>query len=257
MSKVNDSNNLVNALMAKDFYIIIQARMTSTRLPQKVMLPLGKRSILEVMLDRLDVFKDRIIIATTNDGSQKPIVDLCQKLSIKYVEGDTNNVLSRYYLAAQSVNAKPNTVLVRCTSDCPLIDKIESARVIAHFFEVMSEYDYISAGPHCGLPNGFDTEVFTFSALQKAYENAAEDFEKEHVTQYICRNLRVAPYSVKPDLSHWRLTLDEPADYQMINEIYKLFGYRTDFGFDELKEMLAKHPDILKINEHVEQIQVG
>ena len=81
-------------------FIIIQARMTSTRLPSKVMLPLCGKTVLEIMLDRLNEFKENIIIATTNDGTQTPIVDLCKKLGIKYYEGDTNNVLSRYYEAA-------------------------------------------------------------------------------------------------------------------------------------------------------------
>ncbi|WP_404338883.1 cytidylyltransferase domain-containing protein [Pseudoalteromonas mariniglutinosa] len=250
-------NSLVSALLEKEFYIIIQARMTSSRLPNKVLLPLGEKTVLEVMIDRLGAFKDKIIIATTNDGTQKPIVDLCEKLAIRYVEGDTDNVLSRYYLAAQSVNAQPSTVIVRCTSDCPLIDISESARVINYFFQVFGDYDYVSAGPHCGFPNGFDTEVFTFQALETAYQHATEDFEKEHMTQYICRHMRVAEYSNKDDYSHWRLTLDESADYELISTIYTLFNHRTDFNFDELKQMLSLHPDIIKINEHIEQIQVG
>ncbi len=251
------TEQLVSKLLNNDFYIVIQARMTSSRLPQKVMLPLGTKPVLEVMLERLAPFKEKIIIATTDDGTQRPITELCERLGVKYVEGGTNNVLSRYYLAAQSVNANSDTVIVRCTSDCPLIDLTETARVIDHFYSVRSEYDYISAGPHCGFPNGFDTEVFTFKALKSAFECATEDFEKEHMTQYICRNMKVADYKNADDLSHWRLTLDEPADYELIKAIYSLFDYRTDFTFDELKQMLSSHPDILKINEHVEQVQVG
>ncbi|MFU2508127.1 cytidylyltransferase domain-containing protein [Pseudoalteromonas sp. ASV78] len=251
------TEQLVEKLLNKDFYIVIQARMTSSRLPKKVMLPLGTKPVLEVMIERLAPLKEKIIIATTDDGTQRPITELCKRLGVKFVEGNTNNVLSRYYLAAKSVNALPETVIVRCTSDCPLIDLTESARVIDHFYSLRSEYDYISAGPHCGFPNGFDTEVFTFEALETAYRLATEDFEKEHMTQYICRNMRVADYKNSDDLSHWRLTLDEPADYELINAIYSLFDYRTDFTFCELKQMLSAHPDILKLNEQVEQIQVG
>ncbi|MFT2112678.1 cytidylyltransferase domain-containing protein [Marinomonas sp. 2405UD68-3] len=257
MTDITDAPAVVTSIYKKDFYIIIQARMTSTRLPKKVMLPLGEKPVLEVMIERLGAFKEKIIVATTNDGSQQPIVELCNQLGVRYVEGDTDNVLSRYYLAARSVDAKPNTVLVRCTSDCPLIDITESARVIDHFFSIMTDYDYISAGPHCGFPNGFDTEVFTFKALELAYHNATEGFEKEHMTQYICRNMRVAEYGNSDDLSHWRLTLDEPADYEVINAIYRLFDYQTNFSFNELKRMLNSHPDVLKINAHVKQVQVG
>lgn len=251
------TEQLVAKLLNKDFYIVIQARMTSSRLPEKVMLPLGTKPVLEVMIERLSLLKEKIVIATTDDGTQRPITELCERLGVKYVEGDTNNVLSRYYLAAQSTGASPETVIVRCTSDCPLIDLTETARVIDHFFSLSSEYDYISAGPHCGFPNGFDTEVFTFEALESAYRLATEDFEKEHMTQYICRNMKVADYKNADDFSHWRLTLDEPADYELIKAIYSLFDYRTDFTFDELKQMLSSHPDILKLNEHVEQVQVG
>ncbi len=253
----NIDNSVIESILEKDFYIIIQARMTSNRLPKKVMLPLGNKPVLEVMIERLGAFKEKIIIATTNDGSQQPIVDLCHKLGIKFVEGDVHDVLSRYYLAAQSIGAKSDTVIVRCTSDCPLIDIIESARVIEYFFRVNAEYDYVSAGPHCGFPNGFDTEVFSFRALELAYRNAEEDFEKEHITQYICRNMRVAEYSNSEDFSHWRLTLDEPADYEAINSIYQLFNYQTDFNFSELKKILYSNPEILQINAHVEQIKVG
>lgn len=231
--------------------------MTSTRLPKKVMLPLCGKSVLEVMLERLAPFKDKIIIATTNDGTQKPIVELCKRLGVKFVEGDTQNVLSRYYLAANSVEINQDTVLVRCTSDCPLIDVNETAKVIAHFFDIKENYDFVCAGPHCGFPNGFDTEVFTYRALEQAYLYAKQDFEKEHLTQYIVRNMRVADYSNNEDLSHWRLTLDEPDDYELIKAIYSRFENKTNFRFDDLKSLLTKHPEILALNQHVEQVKVG
>lgn len=252
-----ENSKRISRLLESDFHIIIQARMTSTRLPKKVMLPLCSKPVLAVMIDRLAAFKEKLIIATTNDGTQKPIVDLCRQLGVKYVEGDTNNVLSRYYLAAQSVKASPETVIVRCTSDCPLIDINETAKVIEYFMNVKSQYDYVSAGPHCGFPNGFDTEVFTFKALQIAFENASQDFEKEHMTQYICNHLKVADYAYAEDLSHWRLTLDEPDDYNMIKAVYELFENRTDFDFSQLKNALQKNNEILLMNQHIEQVKVG
>ncbi|WP_440055623.1 cytidylyltransferase domain-containing protein [Pseudoalteromonas sp. T1lg65] len=250
-------NARLESLRSKDFIIVIQARMTSTRLPKKVMLPLRGKTVLETMLDRLSPFKDKIVIATTNDGSQSPIVELCQQLDVKYVEGDTEDVLGRYMLAADSVGANEQTVVVRCTSDCPLIDPQVTADVISHFFEIREHFDYVSAGPHCGYPNGFDTEVFTYSALLEAHNNATADFEREHVTQYISKNLRVADYSYHQDLSDWRLTLDEVDDYKLINEIYALFDNRVDFTFAELQQKIHSTPGLLEINQHVEQKQVG
>ncbi|CAM3547844.1 MULTISPECIES: cytidylyltransferase domain-containing protein [Pseudoalteromonas] len=254
---MNQSDSIYESLKNKDFHIIIQARMTSTRLPKKVMLPLCGRPVLQVMIERLSPFKDKIIVATTNDGSQTPITELCKSLGVRFVEGDTHDVLSRYYLAAELVNAKPDTVLVRCTSDCPLIDAYETAKVVSHFFNIRNNFDYVCAGPHCGFPNGLDTEVFTFAALAQAHASASQDFEREHLTQYIVKNLKVADYSYHEDLSGWRLTLDEPDDYLAIQKVFQLFDNKTEFSFPELKRKLKAHPEVLDINKHVEQVKVG
>lgn len=236
----------------QNIFIIIQARMTSTRLPAKVMLPLCDKTVLEVMIDRLEPFKDKIIIATTNDGTQKEIVDICNKLNLKYYEGDTQNVLSRYYESAVKFGAQNDDIIVRCTSDCPIIDKNIIQNTIDTF--VSSEADYTSS---CGFPRGMDTEVFRFSLLKEANENASSDYEKEHVTPYMYRTikdrLKITAFKNKNDDSKYRLTLDEKDDYKAIKEVYKLFDDQTDFSYQELMLKLHENPYIYSINSHVEQ----
>ena len=238
--------------LMKTIFIIIQARMTSTRLPAKIMLPLCSKTVLEVMIDRLEPFKDKIIIATTNDGTQKPIIEVCKKLDLKYYEGDTQNVLSRYYESAVKFGAQNDDIIVRCTSDCPIIDK-EIVENTIDFF-ISSEADYTSSSR---FPRGMDTEVFRFSLLKEAYENANSEFEKEHVTPYIYKTnkdrLKITTFKNQNDDSKYRLTLDEEDDYKAIKEVYKLFDNKTDFSYQELMQKLHENPYIYSINSHVEQ----
>lgn len=233
-------------------FIIIQARMTSNRLPGKVMLSLCGKTVLEVMIDRLKSFKENIIIATTNDGTQTPIVNLCKKLGIKYYEGDTNNVLSRYYEAAVKFEAKENDIIVRMTSDCPLIDEMVSRKTIDYFIE--EDADYVGSGPHSGYPRGIDTAVFRFKLLEQMYFNATEEYEKEHVTPYMMKmNIKILSFENKQDDSKYRLTLDEEDDYKVIKEVYEKFDNRLDFSYDELITVLKENKYIYEMNKHVHQ----
>lgn len=233
-------------------FMIIQARMTSTRLPAKVVLPLCEKTVLEVMIDRLKPFKDKIIIATTNDGTQKPIVEICKKLHLKFYEGDTQNVLSRYYEAAVKFGATNNDIIIRCTSDCPIIDKVIVQNTIEYFLSSKSDYTVSS-----GFAIGMATEVFRFSLLKEAYENAQSDYEKEHVTPYMYKTqqdkLKITRFTNKDDDKKYRLTLDEEDDYKAIKEVYKLFHNKTDFSYEELMQKLHDNPYIYDLNAHVIQ----
>lgn len=241
-----------------NLFIIIQARMTSTRLPGKVMLPLCGKTVLEVMIDRLKSFEKNIIIATTNDGSEKPIVELCERRGLKYFRGDTHNVLERYYKAALSFGAKKSDTIVRLTSDCPLIDQNILKEMIDEF--KIEKCDYLSNTIERTFPRGFDIEIFGFDALKKAYENATLDYEKEHVTTYIHtthkNEFKICSFKDKVDNSKYRLTLDEEADFEAIKEIYRLLKCKTDFSYEELLEILKKNPHIYEINRHVEQKKI-
>lgn len=236
--------------------LIIQARMTSTRLPGKVMLPLCNGSVLQVMLDRLKDWKEQIIIATTSNGSEAPIVNLCQQLGIRYYQGSTDDVLSRYYEAALHFGAEPDTPIVRLTSDCPLIDTELTNLVIDTF--LTGNYDMVSLGPHSGFPRGMDSCIFPFSLLALTHQKATLASDREHVTLGMNKFSSLNSYSIsaKEDLSHYRLTLDEPEDYECIKAIYALFQNQPNFDFATLRAALESHPNIAKINQHVVQKSV-
>ncbi|MDX2505219.1 MAG: glycosyltransferase family protein [Gammaproteobacteria bacterium] len=236
-------------------YIIIQARMTSTRLPGKIMLPLCNKPVLQVMLERLQRFKSSIIIATTNDGTEQPIVELCQRLGVRYFQGDTNNVLQRYYHAATHFAAKNENIVVRITSDCPLIDPLLTQSTIDYY--INNQFDYVNAGSGTGFPRGMDTEVFSYGLLKEAYLNATQEYEQEHVTPYFYKTcadkLAIGQYRNHSDHSKYRLTLDEESDYLAIQKVYKKLSCKTDFNYDDLIKILENNPYIYELNAAVEQ----
>jgi spore coat polysaccharide biosynthesis protein SpsF len=234
-------------------FIIIQARMTSTRLPGKVLLPIGEKPALQIMIERLKNWRENIIIATTNDGSEAPIIALCESLNIRYFRGGTDNVLERYYLTAKQFGATNKDAIMRLTSDNPLIDFDLTSRVIAIYQE--NNYNMVSLGPHSGFPRGLDCCIFDFDCLEKTYQGATSSADKEHVTMGMTKFSDVSCYNVSngKDLSYYRLTLDEEDDYKMIKAIYQLFNNQTNFDYPTLLSVLKKHPEIVKINQHIEQ----
>lgn len=240
----------------KDLLIIIQARMTSTRLPGKIMMPLGNKPVLQVMIERLADLKENIIIATTDDGSEQPIVALCQHLGVKYFQGSTDDVLGRYYLAAKHFGAIRSTAIMRLTSDCPVIDQTLVKQCISTYQN--NNYDMVSLGPHSGFPRGLDSCIFHFPLLEKTHLSATTAPDREHVTLGMAKFSDLSSYviSAQTDLTQYRLTLDEQADYDMLDALYKLFNYQTSFSFEQLINVLKKHPQVAQINAHVEQKQV-
>jgi spore coat polysaccharide biosynthesis protein SpsF len=244
--------------MENKLFIIIQARMTSTRLPKKVMLPLCGKSALEIMINRIEKFKDNIIIATTNDGTEEDIVKLAKKLNVKYYQGDTDNVLSRYYESAIKFGATDNDVIVRLTSDCPIMDQEILSQIIESF--KTCKCDYLSNVIERTYPRGMDTEVFRFKSLKMAYENATTPLETEHVTPYINNTNKdkfiLKSYKDIENNSKYRLTLDEIDDYEAIKEVYKKFDDKINFSYSQLITTLKDNPYIYDINSHVEQKKI-
>lgn len=233
--------------------IIIQARMTSTRLPGKVLLPIGKKPALQIMIERLKEWRENIIIATTNDSSEAPIVACCNTLGIRYFRGDTDNVLARYYQAARTFGAEPEDGIMRLTSDCPLVDYDLCSDIIRTF--QTQAYDMVSLGPHSGFPRGLDCCIFRYRVLEETYLQATDARDKEHVTLGMGKFSRLHRHTIHApeDLSHYRLTMDEQDDYRAISEIYRLFGYQSDFNYKALISLLKNNPYILDINKHVAQ----
>lgn len=233
--------------------LIIQARMTSTRLPGKVMLPLCGMPVLQVMIERLPSWRQQIIVATTNDGSEQPIVQLCQQLGVRYFQGDTDDVLGRYYQAATFFGADDTTTIVRLTSDCPLIDDALTSQVIQTFGQ--GGYDMVSLGPHSGYPRGLDCCAFSFKILKKTHQLAKSNADREHVTLGMAKfsDLKIKTISAGEDLSHLRLTLDEPDDYRAIVAVYEKLENKLSFSYETLKKTLKKNPYLSDINSSVQQ----
>jgi spore coat polysaccharide biosynthesis protein SpsF len=167
-------------------------------------------------------------------------------------------VLSRYYEAAK---ARQADVVVRVTSDCPLIDPEEVDRIIGFFLAHRDECDYLSSGLERSYPLGMDAEVFSFSALADAYVEAIDEAELEHVTPFIYRRperYRLANYRGPEDLAHHRWTVDTPEDFELVERIISaLYPARPQFTLVDIVELLKKYPDWVDINAHVQQKKLG
>ena len=237
------------------FHIIIQARMTSSRLPGKVLLPLCGRTVLEVIFERLSKYKRNIIVATTNDGTEKPIVEICRKNNIKYFCGEKDNVLKRYHDAAVAYKIDYSDVIVRVTSDCPLVDMSLLEKCVSMY--QTGKFDYVSNRINRTVPIGLDIEVFGMDILRKVYERASRDYEKEHVTPYIYLSnsdeFLIGSCEESDDSSMFRLTLDEDADYEAIKTVYGLFDNKIFFSYSELIDLLRANPELQSINGSVLQ----
>lgn len=235
---------------------IIQARMSSTRLPGKVLKEVLNKPLIMYQIERIAKTKliDDIVVATTMNKADKPIIDLCVSKKINHFCGSENNVLSRYYLAAKKYSAD---IVIRLTADCPLIDPMIVDKVIKYFIEKYDRYDYVSNIFQRTYPRGMDTEVFSFKLLEETYLKAKTDYEKEHVTPYIYNNPQIysiANISNSCDLSGIRLTVDTIEDFQLIQLIIEtLFPNNSNFSLNNIIEFLEKNPDLRKINQHIQQ----
>ncbi|WP_066192291.1 cytidylyltransferase domain-containing protein [Gracilibacillus timonensis] len=235
---------------------IIQARMGSSRLPGKVMKELQDDTVLSHVIRRVKQSKwiDKIVIATTKNQQDQQIVLEAVKNRVEAFQGDESNVLERYFLAAKYAQAD---VVVRITSDCPLIDPY----VIDKLVKCFDENNYLlvtNAGADTTLrtfPRGLDVEVFSFEALENSYQNANLDYQKEHVTPYLYENEdKVYYFTNKFDHSDYRLTLDTFEDWKLIEEIYhELYHGNHNFYMKEIIDLLKRRPLLNYINKHVEQ----
>jgi spore coat polysaccharide biosynthesis protein SpsF len=237
--------------------IIVQARMASTRLPGKILKQVLGKTLLEYQIERLRRVEtaEKIVIATTDHGGEQPIVDFCRRLGVDCFRGPENDVLSRYYGAATKYGAE---IVVRITSDCPLIDPAVVDGVIDHFKRHHSEVDYVSnTFPELTYPRGMDTEVFSYRTLEEAYQEAVDQPEREHVTIFIKRHperYRIVNLPYRRDVSRHRWTVDTPEDLELITRILtELYPENPRFTLDDCLELLAKHPEWEGINALVRQ----
>ena len=236
--------------------IIVQARMTSTRLPGKVLKKVLDKPLLEYQLDRLKRVKlaNEIVIATTINRTDLPIIELCDRLSVPYFRGSENDVLARYHGAAKEHHAD---VVVRITSDCPLIDPQVIDKVIQFYLDYRYKYDYVSNCLERTYPRGMDTEVFSFLALHQAFVEATEQPDREHVTPFIHmqpERYRLAQIVYSDNQSSHRWTVDTADDFELIKRILEaLYPKIKKFTLEDCLDLLKRYPDWSLINAHVEQ----
>lgn len=237
---------------------IVQARIGSTRLPGKVLKKICGKTVLEHDIDRLRKIKniDEIIIATTILEKDNAIVKECERLGVKYFTGSEEDVLSRYYYAAKENNAD---IVVRVTSDCPLIDSGVSEKIIQYYLDNINKYDYVSNTIERTYPRGLDTEVFSLKALEKAFNESKLQRDREHVTPYIWSNsdiFKLYHYKNDKDYSELRWTLDTKEDYRLISSIYENFRNEKCFSMHEIIKLLERNPEIKYINRYVQQKEI-
>lgn len=236
--------------------IIVQARMTSTRLPGKIMKEVLGKPLLEYQVERMRRVKsaDEIVIATTWGDADRVVVDFCDRLSLLCFRGSEQDVLSRYYEAAKTFHAD---VVVRLTSDCPLIDPSIVERVLQYYFDHPAVYDYVSNGLIRTYPRGMDTEVFPVRVLEEAFREATDPQDREHVTSFFYRQdrgYRVSNVAYSRDCSRHRWTVDTEEDFILIKQIIEiLYPVKPDFSMEDVLDLIERDPGLFAINAHVEQ----
>lgn len=236
--------------------IISQARMTSTRLPGKVLLTIGDKPVLQYHLERLQKSNLPIFLATTTNASDDLIVAFAQEHQVPCYRGDEQNVLSRYYECARQNNLD---VIIRVTSDCPLIDGNLIAAAVHEYKQAQDKNLYFSNCLVRTFPRGFDFEIFSFALLEEAYLKASLPAELEHVTPYINQNqsgqVHVGHFTQAEDKSQYRITLDTPEDFELIRILIEQYQAQN-LSAAEIIQVLDANPELVSINAQVEQKKV-
>jgi len=231
---------------------ILQARVSSTRLPGKVLEDiLGEPMIFRQIERALRSGRiEGLMVATSSDVSDDPLADLCRRKGIECFRGDLDDVLDRFYHAA--LQCGPDHI-VRITGDCPLLDPEVMDGVIEKHIE--GNYDYTSNTAPATFPDGLDVEVFRFSALVDAWREARLPSEREHVTPYIRNNpdrYRMGNLLNGEDLSSLRWTVDERRDLDFVRRVYEyLYPEKPAFGMKDVLNLLKQKPKLMEINSGI------
>jgi len=230
--------------------IIIQARLESNRLKGKILKKINNKEILLIMIERLKKFKSNIIINISKKNPDK-LINFCKKNKIKYFVGSDNNVLKRYYDCATKYKSK---VIVRIPSDCPLIDPKILEKGLKLF--LTKKYSYVSNIIYPTYIDGNDVEILDYKTLKFIYNRAKTNFDKEHVTTYLRRNLENSKFKkfkfknfyVNRNLSNrYRYTIDYPEDFFLIKKLIDNLGFYSNYT--KISNFLIKNKKISKINK--------
>lgn len=234
----------------------VECRMTSSRLPGKVMLESCGRPMLEHLVARLKAVSgiDAIVLATTVNAQDDVIEELAARLGVGCYRGSEDDVLDRVLKAAYSVKAE---LIVEITGDCPLVDPELASQVLKCF--LANDCDYVSNDLFPSYPLGMDVQVFTVEALEQADREGRTQEDREHVSWYIVQNPQIFRQIMlpAPQELHWpdlRITLDEQADYNLINALIHALGPDGRlFSCHEIVRYLRAHPELLNVNKGVVQ----
>jgi spore coat polysaccharide biosynthesis protein SpsF len=232
---------------------IIQARMGSNRLPGKVLADVCGKPLLHYVVSRVRQARTLSLfaVATSDHATDDVIEKFCQINGVPSFRGSEDDVLDRYYRAAKYFQAN---VIVRLTADCPLLDPAIIDKVIETF--MTGKFDYCSNAQEPSYPDGFDTEVFTWDALERSWQEAHLPSEREHVSTYIIKNpglFRLGSVKHDQDLSRLRWTVDEPRDLDLIREIYRHLPNKESFRLDDLLALYREHPELSAINSGIDR----
>jgi len=236
---------------------IIQARMASTRLPGKVLRLLAGEPMLAHVARRVAACPrlDEVVVATTDRPADDAVAAEAARVGVRPFRGSEDDVLDRYYHAAQDAD-----VVVRVTADCPLFDPVLLRAMLDRFVARRRDglpVDYLSNTVVRTYPLGLDAEIFTFAALARAHREAREPFEREHVTPYIYLHLdrfTVEHFVAEQDHSHLRWTVDTEEDFRFVEEVYRaLYRPGVIFPTETVLALLRDRPHLAAINAHVPQ----
>ena len=232
---------------------IIQARMGSTRLPGKVLQDVEGETVLARCINRVRRSRliHEVLVATTDQLVDDQIIGECKRSGVAVSRGDQDDVLDRYLRAAQSVKAD---VVVRITSDCPLIDPEITDKTVDAFLEMRP--DYASNSLLRTYPRGLDTEVMTLDALTRAWHLASRPYEREHVTPYIYEHpseFKLLSVAGEADYSSHRWTVDTPEDLALVRAIYSRLKAQPNFSWRDVLDLLEREPQLAEINRSILQ----
>ena len=249
---------------------IIQGRMSSSRLPGKILADIAGQPMLQRVFIRTSraATVTETVFATTTDPSDDPVAEYCDFSGISFTRGNLFDVLDRYYQAARQAKAD---IIVRVTADCPVIDP----DLIDHAVSILLEGDYdftanrLPPPFHRTYPIGLDVEVSTFAGLEKAWKESTETFHREHVMPYFYegvelttvnrqlqsgispRGFRIALINHTTDFGDYRWTVDTPEDLEFMRQVYSRFDGGDDFTWEDVLGVVHKEPQLMKINAGV------
>ena len=234
--------------------VIIQARMGSTRLPGKVLMPLGEgTTVLANVVRRVQraQLTHGVLVATSDLSADSAIVEECERMGIPSFRGSEADVLDRYYQAARFCGAE---AVVRVTADCPLIDPALVDDTIREFLHRGA--DYASNISPRRYPRGLDNEVFTSAALERAWHEASQPHQREHVTPYFYEHpemFRIASVASEADYGQYRWTLDTPEDLELLRAIFRILPGAATCSWKDVLALVQARPDLAELNAGVVQ----